>query len=196
MPLICQFDQSEHPTLKALHAHLRVFKWKQADYYTQFYPRICLGTGKPIPFKDREQYLSQDFVDKNAIKAFLRKEPVKGREWAIEWLRRRKEEKGLVYAPSQVELRSLQCPSMPYYDFVGGYYSITRELGFKDRYVSYTGQNTALAVDMADVTVIVDNREQKPLTLPVKTVKGTINAGDYALAAPHDKGLHRAQVHQ
>lgn len=189
MSIICMADNTEHATLKALHAHLRHFRIKQADYYTQYFPRYCLGSGKPIPYKDHEQYFSQDFVDKNQIRSFLAKEPIRGREWAINWLRKRKEEKGLIYAPSQVELRSLQCPSMAYFDHVGDYYSICRDLGFKGRYVSYTEQNTAKAGFWDDKCIICDTREQKPLSFPVKTVRDTINAGDYALADPHDKGI-------
>lgn len=182
--MICLFDGSEHPTLEALHAHLRVFKWKQADYYTQFYPRTCLGTGKPIPFKNREQYLSQDFIDKNAIKAYIKKSPKEAREWAIGWLKKRKEEKGLVYAPSQVELRSLSCPSMLYYDSVGGYYNITRELGFKDRY-----RNEGLSFGHPVTQIIQDTREQLPLKLGVQTTVAKLNAGDYGLAQ-NDVGVY------
>lgn len=190
MSLVCQIDQTVHASRVDLHAHLRRLKVKQCDYYSLHEPRHCLGSGKPIPFKDATQYLAQDFIDKNAIKAYLKREPVKGREWAIEWLRRRKEEKGLIYAPSQVELRSLQCPSMAYYDHVGGYYQIARELGFKERYVSYTEQNPAIAADWGDRCIICDTREQKALSFPVKTVRQTVNCGDYALAAPHDKGIY------
>jgi hypothetical protein len=160
---------------------------KQETYYVQYFAKKCLGTGQSIPFKTVDQYLAQDFIDKNAIKAFIKKEPSKAREWAISWLKKRKEEKGLVYAPSQVELRSLQCPSQPYFDSVGGYYKITKELGFKDR---YTNESLVFNALPGDCSVIVDNREQKPLKFAIKTTKGTIHEGDYALAAPHDKGIY------
>ena len=184
MSIICLADQTEHETIKALHAHLRHFKIKQASYYQQYHPRLCKGTGQPIPYKDYEQYWSQDFIDKNAIKEFLTKEPAKGREWAINWLRKRKEEKGLVYAPSQVELRSLQCPSQPYFDFVGGYYHITRELGFKDRYRDEVPSFTHTITG-----VIQDSREQQPLKLGIKTVVAKVNEGDYGLSE-NDLGVY------
>ena len=183
-------DNTEHATLKALHAHLRHFHIKQESYYREFFPRFCKGTGQPIPFKDRDQYFSQDFVDKNAIKKFIKSNPKEAREWAIGWLKKRKEEKGLIYAPSQVELRSLSCPTMVYFDTVGGYYHIARELGFKDRYVSYTEQNAVKAGFWDDKCIICDTREQLPLKFTVKTVRETVNAGDYALAGPHDQGVY------
>ena len=188
MSVICLIDNTEHESIEALHKYIRPLM-KQETYYLSYYKKICLGSGKPILFKNAEQYLSQDFIDKNQIKAFLKKEPVRGREWAVNWLKKRKEEKGLIYAPSQVELRSLSCPTMAYFDSVGGYYNICRELGFKDRYVQYTEQNTAEMVKQDDICIICDTREQKPLELTCKTIKGTINVGDYALAEPHDKGI-------
>ncbi len=187
MSVVCLVDKSHHEDLTALHAHLRRLKIKQVDYYLMYHPRVCLGTGQPIPFKNVAQYLSQEFIDKNAIKRFIKDSPEKGRKWAIEWLRKRKEEKGLVYAPSQVELRSLSCPSMKYYDSVGGYHAITRELGFKDR---YTSDLPAKAVDLTDATIIYDTREQLPLKFTAKTVKQRLNHGDYALAIPHDRGIY------
>lgn len=188
MSIVCLIDSTEHGSIEALHKYIRP-KMKQETYYTQYFDKKCLGSGKPIPFKTAEQYLSQDFIDKNQIKAFIKKEPVKAREWAVNWLKKRKEEKGLVYAPSQAELKSLHCPSMLYFDSVGGYYEIARELGFKHRYVSYTEQNTAIAVTSDDICIICDTREQKVLDFTARTVKGTLNVGDYALAAPHDKGI-------
>lgn len=190
MSVICHIDGSEYESVADVHALLKSLRIKQADYYAKHAPRYCKGTGDPIPYKDYKQYFSQEFADKNALKKWIKANPVEGRAWAIEWLRKRKEEKKLIYAPSQAELRSLQCPSMPYYDSVGGYYDICRELGFKEQYVSYTEQNTAKAVDSGDICFICDNREQNPLKLAAKTVKGTLNCGDYGIAPPHDKGVY------
>lgn len=184
--MVCLADQTEHESLKALHAHLRHFHIKQADYYVQYHPRKCLGTGQPIPFKDRDQYFSQDFVDKNAIKKFIKSSPAEAREWAIGWLKKRKEEKGLVYAPSQAELRSLQCPSMPYFDSVGGYYTICRELGFQDRY----RDEPLVFADLSKATFIQDTREQSPIKISERVVIAKVNEGDYALTAPYDKGVY------
>lgn len=189
MSLICHLDQTEHADRAALHKHLRPLMKLEA-YYLTYERRVDLATGEPIPFKDAEQYLAQDFVDKKSIKRYIKEQPEKARVWAINYLRRRKEEKGLIYAPSQVELRSLQCPSTPYYDSVGGYYTIARELGFKDRYISYTEQNTASAVDWDDKCIICDTREQIPLKFTVRTVKQALKYGDYALAEPHDQGIY------
>jgi ERCC4-type nuclease len=184
MSVICLIDNTEHADLAALHKYIRPLM-KQETYYTLHFAKKCLGCGEPIPFKNAEQYLSQDFLDKNQIRSFLKKEPIKGRVWAIDWLRKRKEEKGLVYAPSQVELRSLQCPSMAYYETVGGYYNITKELGFIDR---YTGADLVFN-DISKATLIQDTREQAPIKLGLKTLVAKVDEGDYALGQSHDQGI-------
>lgn len=182
MSIVCHIDQTVHADRAALHKHIRPLM-KQETYYSLHEARYDLASGEPIPFKTVDQYLSQDFLDKDSIKRYIKEQPAKAREWAISWLRRRKEEKGLVYAPSQVELRSLQCPTMFYYDHVGGYYAITRQLGFSDR---YTGQYPEITHTISGV--IQDTREQRPIKLGVKTTVAKVEYGDYA-AIP-DKGVY------
>lgn len=187
MSVICQFDKTEHESIEALHKHLRRFKIKQETYHMEYNPRFDMLTGERIPFKSYEQYITQEFKDKNSLKKWLKLNPDKGPKWAIEWLRRRKEEKGLIYAPSQAELRSLFCPSMPYYDSIGGYYKIAESLGFKTR---YTDEKPVFTPLPADAAIIQDTREQKALILGVKTTCHKVDEGDYALAAPHDQGVY------
>lgn len=185
MSITCLLDQTTHASRENLHTHLRG-KLKQESYYVTYHPRFDLADGRPIPFKNVDQYLSSDFVDKNSLKRWLKADSPEARTWAIGWLYRRKEEKGLVYAPSEVELRTLMAPSMEYYERNGGYYTLTESLGFKSRYSSGIPVFNALP---DDVSFIQDNREQTPISLPFKTVKGTLNVGDYALTTAHDNGI-------
>lgn len=186
MSVICLIDNTEHADLAALHKYLRP-RMKQEAYYRHYLNKKDPVTGADIPFKNVDQYLSQDFIDKESLKKWIKLNPVAGREWAVKWLKTRKEEKGLTYAPSQVELRSLECPSMHYYDSVGGYYAIARELGYVDRYLPRAPFFVPL---LAACSVIQDSREQQPIKLPLKTVVGKVDEGDYALAAPHDRGIY------
>jgi len=118
-PHACRFDDTVHPTLESLYAHLKRFRVSRAKYFTTYYPRTDKLTGQPIPFKDTDQYLTQDFLSKVTLRKWLGQHPTEGLEWSKAWLARRRAEKGLIYAPSQTELRTLQCPSMPYYESVG-----------------------------------------------------------------------------
>lgn len=190
IPLTCAFDQTSHADLASLHAHLKRFRVSRAKYYTLYHPRFDKLTGEPIPFKDLEQYLSQDFLSKINLRKWLAKCPAEGLEWSKAWLARRKVEKNLVYAPSQAELRTLQCPTMPYYESVaaaeGGYYGVTRVLGYKDRYAIKPLVFTPIP---SDACIIQDTREQRAVTLAHRTIIGTLNVGDYALSEPYDAGI-------
>jgi len=190
LPILCPVDDSVHDSLESLHAHLKDIRYKRSSFYERYYPRQDVLTGEKIPFKESHMhdiagYLDQKFAKKNNLKKWLKLNPEEGKKWAIEWLKKRKEEKGLVYAPSQAELRSLLCPSMPYYDFIGGYYKITRELGFQDRYMDEVPVFTPLG----DATIIQDTREQNPLHLKHKVVVAKVDEGDYALDAAHSQGV-------
>lgn len=190
IPIVCAFDQTVHADLTSLHAHLKRFRVSRAKYYSTYSPRFDKLTGEPIPFKDFDQYFSQDFLSKINLRKWLAKYPVEGLEWSKAWLARRRAEKGLIYAPSQAELRTLQCPTMPYYESVGaaegGYYGITRVLGYKDR---YTIKPLVFTPIPKDACVIQDTREKSPITLSHRTIIGTLNVGDYAITEPHDMGV-------
>lgn len=189
-PFVCAFDQTTHASLDALHAHIRRFKVSRERYYTVYHPRKDPATGNLIPFKDLDQYLEQGFESKVTLKRWLKLNPEAGYEWAKLWLARRKADKGLTYAPSQAELRTLCCPSMPYYDILGmaegGYYGITHALGYADRYTATPLVFTPLA---PDAIVLQDTREQNPIKLAMAMHEATVTEGDYALAAPHDLGI-------
>lgn len=181
MSFICKLDNSIHESVEGVHAVLKRFKVKQSDYWQDAFPRYNITNGKLIPFKSYDQYMSQDFEDKNELKAWIKKDPVKAKAWAIEWLKKRREEKHLSYAPSQAELRTLTVPSMPYFDSIGGYYKITKSLGYDDRY----NDDPLIFKPLHPATLIIqDSREQQPLKLSVSTVVAKLDAGDYGLPPP------------
>ena len=188
---ICRFDNTVHADLSGLHEHLKRFRVSREKYYTLYYPRKDKHTGQALPFKDFEQYLTQDFTTKVTLRQWLAKHPEEGLTWSKAWLAYRKEEKGLIYAPSQVELRTLQCPSMPYYEQTaqaeGGYYGVTRALGYTNRYEIST--KLTFTPLLSETIIIQDSREQSPISLPCKTQIETLSVGDYALVEPYDKGV-------
>ncbi len=182
----CVVDASWHPSLDALHKHLRKLKVKQEVYYQQHAPRHDLATNEVIPFKaPAARYLTLDFAHKNNLHRFVKEQPAAALEWAKVWLSRRKADKGLVYPPLQVELRTLMAPTIAEFDTLGGYETICRELGFTIRF-----GNVVLAAQPLACPVIVDTREQNPLKLAVPTISGKVNCGDYALPGAHDKGIY------
>lgn len=183
---LCVVDASWHASRDDLHKHLRKLKIKQEVYYQQHAPRRDLCTGEVIPFKaPAERYLSLDFAHKNNLHRFVKEQPAAAREWAKVWLSRRKADKGLLYPPLQIELRTLMAPTIPEFDLLGGYGTICRELGFTIRFDKAVPAGRPL-----ECPVIVDTREQNPLKLAIPTIAGKVNCGDYALPGAHDKGIY------
>ena len=198
MSVICHIDGSEHESVADVHALLKSLRIKRETYYHTHEPRYDRATGVLIPYKDLKQYRSQEFADKESLKKWIHTNPVEGKAWAIDWLRKRKEEKSLVYAPSQVELESLCCPSMRYYDWVGGYYAICRDLGFRDRYADYPDKKADIMSESTPnvVGIIQDSREQTPIKLGVKTTVSKLDWGDYALVNdPFKVRIERKSLH-
>lgn len=188
---VCRFDNTVHADLLALHEYLKRFRVSREKYYTLYHLRKDKHTGQDLPFRDFEQYLTQDFATKVTLRQWLAKHPEEGLAWSKAWLARRKEEKGLIYAPSQAELRTLQCPSMPYYEQAaqaeGGYYGVTKALGYTNRYeISTKLKFTPLP---SEAVIIQDSREQCAISLPRETRIEALSVGDYALATPYDKGI-------
>jgi hypothetical protein len=182
----CLIDGSEHNTLEDLHKHLKTLKVRQDTYYTEIAPQRDLCTGEPIPFKTPvEKYLQKQFAHKNNLKRWLKEKPEEGKAWAIEWLKKRKTEKGLTYPPSQTELRSLMCPTIPYYNHIGGYNQICAELGYTVRYHGALPD----AINPPG-TLIIDTREQNPLKFAVPTMSQKLVCGDYGLEIKHDNGVY------
>lgn len=191
-PLVSPVDDSVHYNYESLHEHLKEARYKRSSFYEKFYPVYDVLTGEKIPFKESHMhdipaYFAQEFASKENMKRWFKENPEEGRGWAINWLLTRKEEKKLVYAPSQVELKSLMCPSMFYYENIGGYYNITSKMGFKERYINEVPR---FDPNMSSYEIIQDTREQNPLKLANKVVVAKVNAGDYALSDRFDKGIY------
>lgn len=183
--MLCLIDNSEHPSLDALHARLRKLKTKQEVYYAT-YPQLDICTGEPIPFRaPAARYLQTQFAHKNNLHRFVKEQPAAALEWAKVWLDRRKAEKGLIYPPLEVELRTLMCPTTAEFNQLGGYEKICRELGFEIRFNGPVPPARPL-----DCPVVIDTREQKELRLTVPTVEAKLNCGDYGLPPSHDTGQY------
>jgi hypothetical protein len=181
---------AKYATLKEVHAELKRFKLKQEKYYHLYYPRYDKLSGELIKYKDVEQYFATEFNSKLTLQRWVRAKPEEGRAWARQYLINRKKEKGLKYAPSYVELRSLNCPDKEYYDeyfsVIGGYHGLCEGLGFLRRYEDYNPVPKELP---RDAVITIDTREQRPLILSTKVIQEKLDVGDYALNVPYDAGI-------
>lgn len=166
-------------------------KIKVADYFIKYFLKVDLYTGEPIPFKNKEQYLSTDFLNKDNLKTFLKNSPSrKAEDYCVNLLKRRKEAKNLIWTPTQVELRSILSPSIIYLSqLFGDYYKTCEQLGFKNKFTNPPNKiEQSFRYSNPDYCIFIDSREQRFLDLnyPVEIKK--LEVGDYGLSSPEECG--------
>ena len=114
---VCRNCKKEFKSEASLHKHLKAHGLRMAEYYQQYYPRHDLYDGKLIKFKNKEYYFSSDFNSRTNLKMWLKQAPEdEAKKYCINLLKTRKKAKNLVYAQSQVELRTLMLPPIYYYE--------------------------------------------------------------------------------
>lgn len=181
----CEICQKEFEDHTSLHRHLRSHKLLLVDYYHRCHPRKDLLTNEFIKFKNREQYLSDDFNTKTNLKKWLKGlSNEKAKEYCKSILIKRKEEKGIKYSPSQVELRSLLTPPMQYFNEIfSDYYDLCDTLGLENKYINPTKIIDGQWKENENYEILIDTREQKPLKFKDrKTQIVTLKFGDYAFS--------------
>ncbi len=180
-----KLDGSTYETREEFHKHLRKAKTKQIDYYTTHEPRVCRHTGQLIPFKDWEQYLEADFIDKESMQAWIQTNREEAKTYLVELISRRAKTKGMKFAPCDVELKSLGLPRAKYFETLPGY----AELGLKRRYDYAAKPN----IDTAVRPMVVDSREQLKIDFPL-SIKAALRYGDYSLESDQSIVVERKSL--
>lgn len=180
----CIICKKEFENDRSLHAHLKAHSLRMAEYYQQYYPRKDKHDGKIIKFKNKKQYLSTDFNTKKNLKSWLDNAPPNGaKEYCIDLLTQRKEKKNLIYAPCQVELRSIMSPPIQYYnEMFSDYYDLCESLGFKNKHMNCKVLIKASEYKGSKYKIYIDTREQKPLRFKRDVEIKKLDYGDYAFS--------------
>jgi hypothetical protein len=181
----CKACEKEFETEKQLHAHLKAHSLLMVEYYQKYYPRFDLHDGSIIKFKSKKQYLEAEFNSKTNLKLWLKNQTSeKRKEYCFGILEKRKKEKELIYAPCQVELRSLMSPPIQYYDeLFGDYYKICSQAGFKSKHGKCTDIVSGYEYQKPEYQIYIDTREQKPLRFERGTKIKTLKYGDYSFSS-------------
>jgi hypothetical protein len=182
MSVICKVDGKEFKDEKSLHLSLKSYGLNKVKYYQTYYERRDLLTNELINFKTKEQYLNSDFNDKNNMKKWLKQQPIeKAQEYCKQLLIKRKNNKNLIYAPTQVELRTIMAPSIIFYNKIfEGRYDICSSIGLENRFIhpNLIGDNFKNKLKQND-TIYVDTREQSWLKFNTPFEIKTLSFGDY-----------------
>ena len=183
----CKVCEKEFETHRQLHSHLKAHDLRVVEYYQKHYPRHDLHDKKIIKYKTLEQYFSTDFNSRTTLRLWLKSvSKEESKDFCKRLLLKRKEEKQLTYAPTQVELRTILSPPIQYMNGVfEDYYSFCRALGFKDKYELPTEITEGKEYQKPQYSIHIDTREQLPLKFKNYATEGkTLPVGDYTFSEP------------
>jgi len=183
----CKICNLEFETDKAFHGHLKSHKLRMVEYYQTHEPRYDLLTGELINFKNKDYYFSNDFNNKISMKKWLKAQtPEAQKDYLKKLLSQRKEKHSLIYAPTEVELRSITSPPIPYYhSLFSDYYRLCGEVGFNNKY-QYPKEELECEIKQV-FKIFIDTREQMPLVIDYPTEIKGLKFGDYAINDPENK---------
>lgn len=177
--IICKVCNKEFEEEAGLHKHIKAHDLFVAEYYQKHFPRFDKLDGSLIRFRNKEQYFSTDFNSRDNLRFWIIKnEDSIVRPYIKLQLEKRIQKKNLVWTPTQVELRTSMLPPIQTYNaYFGSYYKLCEELGLKNR---FQDDIKLEKIDIDSYEILIDSREQLPLSFSrPSTVKG-LKFGDYA----------------
>jgi hypothetical protein len=177
----CRECEKDFPSERALHAHIKGHGTYLAEYYCKHYPRTNLLTGEPLPFKNKEDYFGRNFRDRGELNKWVKiAKPGDVKDYLLDQLKNRIQNKGLERGPSHLELELAGLPSIDLYKKSFGTYSIAcKEAGVKPLF--HKGLADRFFEEdrsLKEIEIIVDTREQKPLDFQNPRVL-KLDFGDY-----------------
>ena len=182
--VICKACSEEFVSDASLHKHLKAHEMRIVQYYQTYYPRRDAYDNEMIKFKNKEQYFSSEFNSRTNLRMWLKAQtPEKAKEYCRGILVSRKNKKNLIFAPTQVELRSILSPPITYYnELFGDYYELCREIGFEIKHRNLIGAIDSVSSSTSERVIYVDTREQKPLKFNFPIEVKTLKFGDYSFS--------------
>lgn len=186
----CKICESSFESDSQMNNHLKSHKIRVIEYYQKYFPRYDLHDGTIINYKNKEQYLTSDFNNKNNFKNWLKGQTLEAQQkYCIDLLLKRKEKKNLIYTPSQVELRSILSPSIIYLqEIFQDFYKKSEELGFKNKYIYPKKLSDKIIPGSQNSVIYVDTRERKPFIFNMASEVKTLKFGDYGFSHPSYDG--------
>jgi hypothetical protein len=182
MSVICKIDGKEFKDEKSLHLALKGYGLNKVKYYQKYFERRDLLTNELINFKTKEQYLNNDFNDKNNMKKWLKQQPLdKAQEYCKNIIIKRKQNKNITYSPTQIELRTIMAPSIIFYNKIfKDYYDLCSSIGLENKFIhpNLIGDFFKNKLTHKDI-IYVDTREQSWLKFNIPFEIKTLSFGDY-----------------
>ncbi len=175
----CKVCGMELGSIAALHRHIKKeHGFSPKDYYPLFYERRDLFDNELIEFRDIKQYFVTDFNCKGNLLEWIKTGSKEVRDYTLEILKKRAEDKKTNLIPSHVELKSLFAPNLSdYLSLFGGEGKFSDSLGELGLKMKLGVQKPELK--SGELKISVDTREQSPLPFKNCQVQKLI-VGDYS----------------
>lgn len=132
-----------------------------------------------MPFKDVHSYFEHEFINAQQMNKWCRENPPEVvKPYILGKLLKRKEDKELEYAPTFLDLKLSRMPSVEIFrQHFGSYSKAALEAGLK---IWYKDKIPADFDKTPKLQILIDTREQKPLTFPSSSIM-KLDLGDYTL---------------
>lgn len=179
----CLECQEDFESLSSLHRHLKAHALHQPEYYVKHFARRSLLTGELLPYRSYDDYFSRDFASTTEMVKWARTvSKPEAQSYLLERLRERKEEKGLEFAPCDIDLKlSKLPPSTVFAEIFGSYRKAFEKVRLKERWAT----EASIIPAPPEARIWIDTREQQPLSFPLKMEEQKLDFGDYTLAGEH-----------
>jgi len=165
---------------KSFHKHLKSSHKKTiGDYYTEYFPKKCLYSGKVLGFSSNlDKYSSTDFYSKEYRDAWANLNTEETKNYLLNKVRDRVRLKNLKFAPSAVEIDTLPIPSFKSFETnFGSYDKACLSVGLEPLLKRVENLEK---IDISKLKICVDTREQLPLNFK-NSHKMALAFGDYTL---------------
>lgn len=184
---VCKICGQEFKETKSLHGHLKKHNYYVADYYVEFYARKNKLTGDFLPFKDVESYFNKDFVTRIQMNKWLKQVPEnEAKEYIKSQISNRVCQKNREYLPFQIELENCFLPKMDTIkEIFGSYGEFAKTIGVPPLFDKGLIPNFFSGELSSDLEILIDTREQKPLSFDFSSKSSKLSFGDYTLSGDH-----------
>lgn len=167
----------EFTSLRSLHAHIKAHDVCIGDYYVKHWNKRDLYTQEPIPFKNYQQYLDQDFLSYQNYQLWLASRTTEeARNRILYYAHKKIQEKNITQAPLNLYWQLGQMADITEIKkYFGTYAAFCEEVGWVcDR---KNLPNNFWNIEQ-DLPILIDTREQQPLFFK-NSIKQKLDFGDY-----------------
>ena len=199
--LTCKECQKEYGSIGGLHGHIKKSHGlEQEEYYRKHFPRLDKHSGKPLKFKNVDDYFSREFNDVRSEFAWLKNQ--RNSRVQESYLINLMKKRFLTHPDEKFIYSAVEWNSMGHFRMgqlwklwaqgnsdgdwghwqrmMAGY---AKAMGLKSRF----DYSEAEFINFDAAEILIDTREQQPLFEGEKT---TLNVGDYTYEPLYYNGIH------